>query len=238
MNSKELRQEWRRSQAAKVREERIITAYVKEKHPEIYSKAAELYNKLNQKYPKKYDLRKVKEFKTLILGIPPEQQKYQEKHFPNITVNVQPTFTDCLQLRIPLLSPVQLPPVSPVQPSPVSPVQLPPVSPVQPPPVSPVQPSPVSPVQLPPVSPVQPPPVSPVQLPSVSPVQQPPVSPVPEPALFCTIEKEGLIHIPEIDDDVINKIVADLQNDPFIHDFFEDMEIEELTPLESELLLW
>ena len=200
MNSKELRQEWRRDQAAKVREERIITAYVKAKHPEIYSNAAVFYNKLNQKYPKKYDLRKVKEFKTLLSGNAPNPRKYQEKTFPNITVNAQPTFMDCLQLRIPLL-PVE--DTVPTATTPVLSVQSPPAT------------TPVSPVQSPPVA-----------------------TTTPEPAQFCTIEKEDLVRFAEIDDDVINQVVADLQNDPFIHTFFEDMEIEEPSPLEVELSTW
>ena len=215
MNSKELRQEWRRAQAAKVREERIITAYVKAKHPEIYNNAAVFYNKLNEKYPKKYDLRKVKEFKTLLSDNSPKPQKYQEKTFPSITVNAQPTFTDCIQLRIPLL------PVEDIVPAATTPVQSPPVA-----------------TATTPVLPVQSPPVATATTP-VLPVQSPPVATTtPEPAQFCTIEKEDLVHFAGIDDDVINQIVADLQNDPFIHTFFEDMEIEELSPLEAELLMW
>ena len=188
MNSKQLRQEWRRAQAAKVREERIITAYVKANHPEIYNNAAVFYNKLNEKYPKKHDLRKVKDFKTLLSDNSPKPQKYQEKTFPSITVNAQPTFTDCIQLRIPLLS---VEDIVPAATTPVLPVQSPPVA-----------------------------------------------TTTPEPAQFCTIEKEDLVHFAEIDDDAINQIVADLQNDPFIHTFFEDMEIDELSPLEAELLMW
>ena len=106
MNPKELRLVWRRAQAAKMREERVITAYVEANHPEIYTSAAVFYNKLNKQYPKKPDLRKTKEFKAMLSGNnTPTTGNYQEKAFPNITVNVQPTFVDNLQLRIPLLSP-------------------------------------------------------------------------------------------------------------------------------------
>ena len=236
--AREARLEWRRARAAKVREDRIISVYLKEKHPGIYNDAASFYNELNRKYPNKYDLRKVKEFKALLTGNPPEPQgKRREKTFPNIPV--QSTITDNLELRIPLLSvqsTVQSPPATPVQ----SPVQSPPATPVQSPPTtpvqSPVQSPPATPVQLPPTTPVQ----SPVQSPPATPVQLPPTTPVQLPVQLPppAIEKEDLVHITALDDDMLNKIVCDLQNDPFIHDFFQDMDIDELSPLEAELLLW
>ena len=206
MDPKQSRLNWRRAQAARVREDRIITAYLKAKHPGIYNDAASFYNELNQKYPNKHDLRKVKEFKELLTWNPLEPQgEHMEKRFPNIPV--QPTFTDRFQLRIPLLqvqSTVQLPPVEDNVPA------------------TQVQ----STVQLPPVEDNVP--VTPVQLPQATPVQSPPPA----------IEKEDLVHITEMGDDMLNKIVCDLQNDPFIHDFFDNMEINELSPLEAELLLW
>ena len=44
---------WRRIEADRVREQRIITGYVALKHPEVYKEAAEFYNLLNEKYPGK-----------------------------------------------------------------------------------------------------------------------------------------------------------------------------------------
>ena len=44
------------------------------------------------------------------------------------------------------------------------------------------------------------------------------------------------VQLGELDQDIIDKIVADLQNDPNIYSIFEDIQVDELTPLESELL--
>ena len=68
MNPKESRLIWRRAQAARAREERIITGYIKAKHPEIYGEATDFYNQLNKRYPHKCDLRKVPEFRALSLN--------------------------------------------------------------------------------------------------------------------------------------------------------------------------
>ena len=51
-------------------------------------------------------------------------------------------------------------------------------------------------------------------------------------------EQAQFVQLGEIDKGIIDKIVADLQNDPDIHNFFEDIEVEQLSPLEAELLLW
>ena len=63
---------WRRAQSAKVREGRVITGYIEVKHPEIYAEAITFYNSLNQKYPSKSDLRKTVEFSNLSLPVPVE----------------------------------------------------------------------------------------------------------------------------------------------------------------------
>ena len=188
MNAKEERLMWRRAQAAKVREERTITAYIQAKHPEIYSKAATFYNQLNKRYPNKSDLRKVKEFQALLSANPVQPSKYHKKEYPNITVNVGPVFTDSLQLRIPLLS------------------------------------------------------AEDTLAATTTPIQSPEITTTPEPAQFCVIEEATAMSDPvqfgEMDDDIINKIVADLQKDPDIQNIFDDMDLEEVTPLEAELLLW
>ena len=89
-------------------------------------------------------------------------------------------------------------------------------------------------------------------------------NPVPEPAQFCVLE-EGTatmpdtttssdpvqigeeiintlsdpIQIGEIDEEIINQIIADLQKDPDIQNIFDDiLDVDEVTPLEAELLMW
>ena len=178
---------WRRAQAAKVRQERTITAFIKAKHPEIYGEAAVFYNELNKRYPNKNDLRKVPEFQTLSLSIPDQPSKYWKKEYPNITVNVSSTFNDNLQLKIPLLS---------------------------------------------------------NKTAEDTPVQFSEITTTPEPAQFCVVEEGTATTMPdpvqlgEIDDDIINKIVADLQKDPDIQSIFDDIDVDEVSPLEAELLFW
>ena len=66
---------WRRIEANKVREQRIITGYVSLKHPEVYKEAVEFYELLNEKYPGKKDLRKTNEYEWLKTGISGESMK-------------------------------------------------------------------------------------------------------------------------------------------------------------------
>ena len=103
----ELRRKSRRVEAARIRQNRIITEYVRVKHPVAYSEAVIVYNQLNENYPKKPDLRKTKEFQRILSGESMPPTVYRQKCYPNITDN--------MQLRIPLLK-VQSPVVqSPVE---------------------------------------------------------------------------------------------------------------------------
>ena len=73
---------WRRIEATKVREQRIITGYVEINHPEVYKEASNFYNLLNEKYPCKKDLRKTNEYEWMKTKIPGEITKkyYQRKN--------------------------------------------------------------------------------------------------------------------------------------------------------------
>ena len=111
MWTKETRAIWRRAKAASAREDRIISGYVREKYKKIYGEAAAFYNQLNAKYPDKIDLRKVKEYKALShLTVKEPKRKY-----PDINVNRTRSFSDNLQLRIPLLQTEATPPTDPIQ---------------------------------------------------------------------------------------------------------------------------
>ena len=105
---------WRRAESARVREQRIISGYVELKYPEVYKEAAGFYNLLNEKYPTKNDLRKTNEYEWLKTDIPNEITKkyYKRKDYPNIkkrtTVDVQThnprkECSDNMQLVIPLM---------------------------------------------------------------------------------------------------------------------------------------
>ena len=77
---------WRREAAAKGREERFITEYVRATQPVLYAEAIEFHNKLRKKYPNKMDLRRV-----------PEVSQLKPK-------KTCPSVKDNLELRIPLLT--------------------------------------------------------------------------------------------------------------------------------------
>ena len=84
--NKQYRRTWRREAAAKGREERFITEYVRATQPALYVEAIEFHNKLRMKYPNKMDLRRVAEVSQLK---------------PKKTC---PPVKDNLELRIPLLT--------------------------------------------------------------------------------------------------------------------------------------
>ena len=55
----------RREESMRVREERVITGYVRYVHPEVYKEAYEFYSQLNKLYPEKKDLRRTNEYELL-----------------------------------------------------------------------------------------------------------------------------------------------------------------------------
>ena len=59
------RRSLRREEALRVRQERVISGYVKHKHPEIYAYAIEFYDRLDNLYPDKKDLRTTNEYEML-----------------------------------------------------------------------------------------------------------------------------------------------------------------------------
>ena len=57
------RHKWRKEHAEKIRQERVITEYIRITQPVLYAEANKFYSTLKEKYPDKNDLRKVIEFK-------------------------------------------------------------------------------------------------------------------------------------------------------------------------------
>ena len=101
---------WRRAQAAKVREGRVITGYLEVKYPEIYAEAIAFYNGLNEKYPNKCDVRKTIEFINLKSSAPvgesqKQKKEYRKKSYPNMHLPSTKSFKDNLELRIQLMQP-------------------------------------------------------------------------------------------------------------------------------------
>ena len=213
MNSLTSRQVWRRDRAATIRQERTITAYIKAKYPKIYGEAANFYNALNKRYPHKFDLRKLPEFHALCLDIPSKKSKYWTKEYPNIPEGS--AFQDNMERT------EEYPNItedSGFQDNMELRIQLLPYNTVQgseDTTTSTLQGSEDT-----------------TTLQGSEDTTTPTLqgSEVPEPAQF--------VQLGEIDHDTIDKIVADLQNDPDIYNFFEDIEVEQLSPLEAELLLY
>ena len=70
---------YRRNESEKVRMERIISGYLKYKHPQIYEEAYSFYNDLNELYPDKKDLRRCNEFEWLKTGTDETMRKYYRR---------------------------------------------------------------------------------------------------------------------------------------------------------------
>ena len=55
----------RHARSIKIKRDRVISLYVKTKHPEVYQDAERIYQMLDKRYPKKRDLTKTSEFLSL-----------------------------------------------------------------------------------------------------------------------------------------------------------------------------
>ena len=84
----EKKKQQRRENTSKKRQDQFIADYVYHKYGVIYNEAAQFYNILNQRYPKKYDLRKNEEYrkwKRKVTGQPEKiTQKYLKPSHPFI----------------------------------------------------------------------------------------------------------------------------------------------------------
>ena len=214
---------WRREEAARVREQRIIVGYVELKHPEVYKEAAGFYNLLNVKYPTKNDLRKTNEYEWLKTDMPNEITKkyYKRKQFPNIKkanvdVKLHNPTTNCsdnMQLVIPLM---ECPVTTTAQEAPNE-SAAPGETTNEQPQIELMECTITTTAQEAPNE-------------SVAPVEM--VSDTTN-SFIPTVNEE-------IPDSVLEEIMEGLRQDPFLQDFFEDIDIEfdETSPLEKELETW
>ena len=226
MNNNVRKNRWRRAEAAKKREERVITGYVQMKHPEIYKEAAGFYNLLNEKYPSKLDLRKTNEYEALRMPVSGETIKkyYTRKAYPNIKKSVDvevhnpgKTYEGNMQLNIQLIS------AEPVN--------------------KPVNEEPTTELQNTETVGVNEEQTTELQNTETVGVNEEPTAnqdPLIQPAEIIigetgTLEATFNAEIPE---GVIEEIMATLQEDPFLESCFMDIDIDESSPLEKELALW
>ena len=198
----------RQTEASRVRMNRVLTGYVHVKHPVIYTKAKEFYERLDALYPEKKDLRKTYEYHEFLTGLTNNKYRYErrsEESFSDTTVldRSEESFSDTMVLEIPLMCkstiPVDVPDAVPdiggeiVVPDAVSsiPVVVPDIG------GEIVVPDAVSSI--------------PVVVPDIG----------------------GEITLPVLADEVINEIIADLSRDPDIAGFLDDI----LTDDDNETLL-
>ena len=104
----EYKKERRNRSRVKTRESLFITEYMETKYHHIYMEAAAMYNSLNERYPRKPDLRRTAEFRTWknvtkpkSFGLVPSK-KYRRPVYESISLKeIQPL---TMQLEIPLSS--------------------------------------------------------------------------------------------------------------------------------------
>ena len=104
----EYKKERRNRTRIKTRESLFITEYMETKYHHIYMEAAPMYNSLNEKYPRKPDLRRTAEFRTWKNVAKPKsfdlvpRKKYGRPVYESISLKeIQPL---TMQLEIPLSS--------------------------------------------------------------------------------------------------------------------------------------
>ena len=89
----------RREESRRVREERIITGYVKNSYPNIYKEARQFFSYLDSLYPGKNDLRKTNEYAAINHESNPKKY-YPRKYYPR---KQKEKLRDTMVLRIPLM---------------------------------------------------------------------------------------------------------------------------------------
>ena len=127
----------RQQEVCNIRMNRIITEYVRSKHPEVYNEAKAVYTKLDMLYPTKKDLRKTYEFCVYTTGSKDNKYRYSRKLHHQVSDN--------FVLEIPLMH-MSDAPATPTVASDIPPAVIPPA--VIPPAVIP--PAVIPPVVIPP----------------------------------------------------------------------------------------
>ena len=202
--------QWRKVNNEKVRKERIISGYIEIKHRNIYNEATEFYNVLNDKYPNKHDLRKTNEYMCLKTGDGVENIK--KYYIRKSRSGIKETVKmSNLELKIPLMSQDTIK-----------------SSKVQEPVVESTEPEIEKAI---------------AQHPNMPAISEPNQDPTIEPVEIVIDETCTNIQ-PTLDEDLpsqlIEEIMDRLREDPFLQDYFSDMDItiDETNPLEDEDIFW
>ena len=218
---------WRRLEINRVKERRVICGYVELKYPEIYKEAFEFYEFLNVKHPGKKDLRKTNEFEMLKSGVPKQTMKkyYTRKEKgPNIEVSNKKDMD--MELIIPLMKlPVSTQEIG--SSSDVSTQQIEFSSEI---PTQEIEVSSEIPTQE-------------IEVSSEIPTQEIEVSSdvsTQENESSSEVSTQEIESLGHIRDEMIEEIMTNLREDPDLHALFDDIDIdiEEQSPLETELMYW
>ena len=223
--------EKRRHERTLVREGMFISDYLKMKYEHIYNEAAALYNTINQIHPQKPDLRRTREYRlwknnlassrNMPSIIIPREKKRKLVHITHRNIPLSTT-TDNPTTEIPLtdLADYQSSPQTPEKsvkdkqiPTMTMQLNIPLIQ-------MPITTKSVQPPEEIPVESVQPPEEIPVE--SVQPPEEIPVESVIDEGDQMETFNASLIN--EIAPEVMEKIIADLQNDPNLKDIMDDIE--------------
>ena len=206
---------WRKQESERIRQQRVINGYIERKYPEIYGEAVDFYKFLDEKYPQKKDLRRTNEYEWLKTGISGQTTKKFYARKENTTRTTTTTTTTVVNDQMELVIPLMTKSTTKSKSSTSQP-QADEQSPVE--------------TQLP-VETQQ-------SVATQPPVEtQPPLEPV-EIVIDNTSTFEPMLH-EDIPDQIIKEIMSGLYNDPYLEDFFLDIdtEFDEESPLERELKL-
>ena len=248
--------EKRRETRSQTREAMFISEYIQHKYAHIFEEAAEAYNNLNNKYPRKPDLRRTDEFRLWKISVssnPPgpfskqKPRQYQHMAHRNIPLHqcVDPTASLSVQPDVPERPPSE--------------------SESSPPPAKRprAEPEKIMMLRIPLLTPSQSEPEAPVETPAepsesvTEEVIQEPEAPVETPAESYESVTEEVIQqssenlhpslLDELSPEIIEKIITELREEPAIKDVMaeEQIEVEEVgleidipdlyDPLEDEL---
>ena len=228
--------EKRRESRSQTRESIFISEYVQNKYVRIFEEAAEAYNKLNNIYPRKPDLRRTDEFRLWKISVssnatvPSRIARQKPRQYRHITHRNIP-----LQQRVDPTASLSVPPDVPESP--------PAESESSPPPAKRPRAEPEKTMVL--------------RIPLLTPSQGEPEAPVETPAESSESVMEEVIQessenlypslLDELSPEIIEKIIAELREEPAIKDVMteEQIEVEEVgleidipdlyDPLEDEL---
>ena len=214
MVSMERKNIWRRLESARVRENRIITGYIQHMHPEVYREAADFYGELNELYPNKKDLRKTNEYEWIKTGSGTKQKKFytRRKQYQKKKKDSH-RITDNMRLCIPLMNRVETATETPE--------------------------TATGTVETAETATETPETTTETPTETVETATETPIDMSMDEEIHVVIEPAEFT-FPVVSDEMLEDVIKGLREDPDLDQIFDelDIEFEEESPLERELLYW